>query len=174
MRRSVAALLLAGVVLAAPASAGAATVSAPGSTLQISAPAGQVNLVTIARSGTNYLVTDTGTPPVAILPCAPAGPAISCPAAGVTTIDVSSGDLNDSATLSPTVVGGFKYLPLDMSGEAGTDTLNGGENARASLSGGDDGDFLNSNAESDTLLGGLWQRRDDGWRRRGPVHRGPR
>ena len=154
MRRSAAILLTLSAALFMPATAGAAVVSSPGgTTLVVNAPAGQVNLVTIARSGPSYVVTDTGTPPVAVLPCAPSGPAIVCPAAGISQIEVELDDLNDSTTIAPTVVGGFN-LSIGVSGEAGTDTLNGGPNARSNLDGGDDGDFLNSDAEGDNLIGG--------------------
>ena len=154
MKRLWVSLLVAGTAFVLPASAGAAVVTVSGGdTLDVNAGAGQVNLVTIARSGGNYIVTDTGTPPVAVLPCAPAGPAISCPAAGITEIEVELDNLNDSATLSPTVVGSFN-LDAELEGEAGTDTLNGGANIETDLEGGDDGDFLNAGGEGDFINGG--------------------
>ena len=155
MKRPVATLLTAGaLLLLVPASAGAATVSVSfGTDLEVDAPAGQVNLVTIARSGNSYIVSDTGTPPVAVLPCAPFAPGVvACPATGITQIDVELDNLNDSTTIAPTVVGDFS-LDVDVEGEAGADTLTGGPGVRSGLNGGDDGDFLNGGAKGDSLRG---------------------
>lgn len=152
MRRA-GALVLAGVAsLIVPAGASAATVSISFSELRINAGAGEANVVTIARSGGTYVVSDTGVAPVAGFGCAPFGTAVACPAEGITSIEADLNNLDDTATLAASVVGNSNF-DVRLNGESGEDTLNAGPKVDSTLDGGSDNDTLNGSAQRDRIDG---------------------
>jgi Ca2+-binding RTX toxin-like protein len=138
------------VALAVPATAQGATVALTVGTLSYDAGALEGNEVTFAISGPNYLVSDTGVTAIADGDgpggCTVTGNEATCPAAGVTSVDVTLLDLVDSATVE-----GATADRLD--GGTGSDTLTGGAGADA-LIGGDGNDVLNGEGDNDFLRGG--------------------
>ena len=101
------------VVVAAPAAASTVSATSPG-VLQYVAGDGEENDVTIVRSGASLVISDA--PGIVIAPsgtCTFGGGVATCPAAGVTSVMVDLGDLDDrlvvdpSVTLAAFVVGGI-------------------------------------------------------------------
>jgi Ca2+-binding RTX toxin-like protein len=125
-----------------------------GDTVRYSADPGEANNMTIALDGANYRITDPG---VALIDtsvggCAPVSATeATCPTAGITDISVQLGDMNDTGTLADSVAN----VGSGWSGDAGNDTLNGGDGTDSSLSGGDNNDTLNAGALGDNLNGGV-------------------
>ena len=149
--RVAAALAAAAVALAvAPSTAGASTASVSGGTdLTYNAAAGETNNVTVSLDGAVYRITDPGATITPMFGCAAVNAnEVTCTAAGVDRVDLQLDDLGDTNTLSPTVT-----VRSDISGEAGQDTLNGGDGARSSLFGGADNDTLNAGAAGARLDG---------------------
>jgi Ca2+-binding RTX toxin-like protein len=143
----------AGVALAvamAPTPAPAASVThAPGSAqLLFVADAGEANRVTVTSTGAALTVTDPGAGAMQTAgDCGPSGPAaVSCPAAGVTALDVSGGD-GDDEIVNATVLGGR------LEGDDGDDVLRGGSGADA-VDGGAGDDSLDGGAGDDQVDGG--------------------
>jgi Ca2+-binding RTX toxin-like protein len=101
---------------------------------------GAANVVTLARSGNVFAVTDT-TGVTALPGCTAAGNTATCPAAGVDSIDVLGGPGNDTLTVDP---GSELGADVSVDGEEGDDRLRGGV--------GDD-EFVDS-AGNDTYNGG--------------------
>jgi hypothetical protein len=104
-----------------PATAHAATVRETAGQLRVTAAPGETNAVDVAPTpdGLWLLVTDGGASPVAQGPgCAPNDFAASviCPADGVKTVVVRTGDRNDSVDVAGA-------LPARIDGGAGDDTL---------------------------------------------------
>ena len=166
LRAVLLAVFAAAVLGSLPASASAGTASiVAGDRVDYTAPAGQVNNVTISLSGPAYTVTDTSAPVVAGAGCAPLGAnTASCPAAGIDSVDVSVNDLSDAVTLNAVprsfvqggdgndaLTGGIGYD--NLRGEAGADALRGGA-ASDSLDGGPDADLLEGGDGIDLLDGG--------------------
>ena len=135
--------------LFAPASALGATASTTGSTLNYLADAGERNEVTITLVGDTITVSEAGKNPGAgggsditvsgggSCSASPGGSTATCPAAGITLVNVQLSDANDVALLNlpiasilrggdgnDTLTGGAGNDQLF--GEAGPDTLNGG------------------------------------------------
>ena len=127
--------------------AGAASLNGGGFT-EYAADAGEVNNVTLTRSGINLVFTDApGTTINATLPCTAAANVGTCPVADVFQVQISLDDMNDSAAADASVTG---FDNLHLVGGGGNDTLtNGGDVEFASLTG-DDG----APEGDDTLIGG--------------------
>jgi hypothetical protein len=135
------ALLLWALALPASALGASAAVGIDGR-LTYTADAGEANTVAVDVSGSDYVVTDTGTG-VQVTPgngCAPgAGPnQVSCPSMGVTAISVDLGDQNDSVTIAPAITTATSLL-----GGPGNDVLRGGGGSD-SFDGGDGDDQISS------------------------------
>jgi Ca2+-binding RTX toxin-like protein len=128
MRRMISWSVLAAAYIAAiaPAPAPAASVGhVPGSTqLLFLADAGESNRVTVASSPGTLTVTDPGAGTmVASGDCAVVGPGTtSCPAAGITGLELNGGDGDDEITNATRVNG-------KLFGEDGNDVLRGGAGA---------------------------------------------
>ena len=144
-----------GSLVAAPAAQAGEVAFHFGDTLRFLPNDGEVNTVTLTRSGANYLTTDTTTPPTAGLGCTLVSPnTVSCPAADVTNIDFSFGDLNDTGTFTPSVVG-LDNFDATMQGGDGNDVLNAGSGLDfGQYFAGDGNDTLNGSTNDDRLGGG--------------------
>ena len=141
--------------VAAPAAQAGEVAVHFGDTLRFLPNNGEVNTVTLSRSGANYLTTDTTTPPTAGLNCTLVSPnTVSCPAADVESIDFSFADLNDTGTFAPSVVG-LDNFDATMQGGDGNDTLNAGSGVDfGQYFGGDGNDTMNGSTNNDRLGGG--------------------
>lgn len=159
-------------LLGLPASAQAATVTKSGSTLTYAADPGESNDVTISLAGDSYRVDEQGVSPgkggITIANgggCQVAAQATSatCPAAGVTLLDVEAGDELDTvriqARTSSRLVGGDGSDTL-IGGDAG-DTLIGGPGADT-MSGGGGIDVLDYSDRTNPLTITLDDKADDG------------
>ena len=159
------AVLATAVACAAPASALAGDVSTdprpPGSgQLFFFADPGEVNNVTVSRSGNSFTVTDSSSP-ITLPPgsgCVAVNPnQVTCSATGIGGIKMGMGDMNDTATIAASVtplpLDSFYAEDVEIEGEAGADVLNGGPNVRNTLHGGFDFSFVGDNSP-DTLTGG--------------------
>jgi Ca2+-binding RTX toxin-like protein len=130
------------VALALPLSASAATVQKSGVAISYVAGAGETNSVTISLAGDRYTITDqTGVTIVDGGGCQAGGSSASCPAAGVTRLDVQLGDQNDSAKI-------LAATSSSLEGGDGNDTLSGGDGG-ARLVGGPGADTLTGGAGLD-------------------------
>jgi hypothetical protein len=145
--------------LALAPAAQAATVSVQGGALQVRAGVGEANALTLASDGVQVSVTDASSPGAL---AAGAGcdldsvaAAATCPAAGVTSVDVDAGDGSDQVDmlipLPALLNGGLGDDALRSAG--GADTLSGGPGFD-SLQGGDGADTLDGAEDSDSLDGG--------------------
>src|SRR3954447_12410592 len=107
------------VALSAPAAeAGTATIS--GKHLLYTAGVSEVNLLTIAPSGSNFTLSDSRSPVTAGAGCTALGPnQVSCPGAGLTLMIIDAGDLNDDVTNQTA-------LASRLTGGGGNDHLTGG------------------------------------------------
>jgi Ca2+-binding RTX toxin-like protein len=125
MRRGAVSLIAALLALAvAPAAAMASLASEPSNQVVYQAQAGETNNLSVELSGANYILTDPGATITPTAPCAAiTAHQVSCPAAGVTAMTVTLGDLNDTAAIGPSVPDGPFIFLL---GEAGNDTLTNG------------------------------------------------
>lgn len=157
-----------------PAAASAATITKTDATITYIADAQEINDVSISLAGDVYTVNEQGNAPgkggITVKDgggCQVATQGntttATCPAAGVTLLDVETGDQGDTVRiLAPTasrILGGDGIDSLtggdgpdQIFGEVGTDTLNGG-GGDDQLSGGADDDTLNGGAGNDTLNG---------------------
>jgi Ca2+-binding RTX toxin-like protein len=126
-----------------------------GDTLRFLPNDGEVNTVTLARSGPDYVVTDTTTPITPGLNCtAVSANQVTCPAAMVEQVSFGFGDLADTGSVAATVSGSQSFS-LFIDGNDGNDTLNAGPRLDfGQYSGGEGNDTLNGGPESDRLLGG--------------------
>jgi Ca2+-binding RTX toxin-like protein len=134
--------------LGAASSVSAATVTrAPGSpNIIVFAESGEQNLLTVARPDGEFVFSDPGAPlttPGVDNLCSLDGSTATCPADGVTLIDVNVGDEDDEVTLTDTP-------STFVRGQAGEDTLRGGPGPDR-LIGGEDFDTLFGNDGDDTL-----------------------
>jgi Ca2+-binding RTX toxin-like protein len=101
--------------------AAASTVQLDGPTLTYDAAPGESNRLIVALSSGTLTVTDTG----AVVSAGPGCSTISstkasCPAAGVAAMALSTGDMNDTASVSST------SIPTTFSDGPGNDTMTGG------------------------------------------------
>jgi Ca2+-binding RTX toxin-like protein len=136
-----------------------------GSTLDYTAASGEANNVRVSLASGNYTITDSGAGITAGSGCsAVSAGEVTCPAAGVSTVHVDSGDMSDvvvQKAKTPTVMDGG---PGDdsLSGDGANETLNGGPGndtlsgggGNDALNGGDDNDSLDGSGGSDALNGG--------------------
>lgn len=153
MRRALALAVLALLAVAAPADA--ATVWVQGTELRVNAAPGEANAVVVGEEfgidgSPTLTVDDFGAPLAAGTGCTGdplLSPRVSCQAAGVTAIEVATGDGDDSVTVTvPLAVRAF--------GGAGDDVLASSGGADL-LDGGDGNDRLDAGEGDDTLLGGV-------------------
>src|SRR5438067_2353622 len=106
-------------VAAAPATA--STVQLDGPTLTYDAAPGESNRLTISSAGDTLTVTDTGATVTAGPSCTSASSTKpTCPAAGVAAMAVSTGDMNDTASVSGA------SMPTTFDDGPGNDTMTGG------------------------------------------------
>src|SRR5207244_6363095 len=105
-----------------PAVALASDVGLSGSTISYVAGTGEANAVTVASSGSDITVTDTGVATIADADgpdgCSVIGDQATCPAAGVTLISVETKDGNDTITVDPSVT-----VPSRLDAGDGNDTI---------------------------------------------------
>ncbi len=140
---------------ASPASAGTAQVGAGGSTVEYTAPGGEVNTVTITLTGNTIFIADSTAPMVAGPGCFAAGPAIGCTAPNLDNVIVTTDDLDDAVTMGAAVAS-------QLNGGAGNDTLTGGPGrdgvfggaGNDTLQGGPAADYLNGEQGQDVVAGG--------------------
>lgn len=126
MRRSLTLVAAVCALIALPATAHAGTLSVQGGVLSYTeTDPNATNTVTVSLAGTRIAVADigrSGGKSIQITTdgsCTVARQSGSCPAAGVTSIAISTGDQNDRITQSTSI-------PSRLMGGAGNDTLNGG------------------------------------------------
>ena len=154
-------LCITALVMLAPASAQAATLTLDNGTLTYTASAGRVNSVTVGAAlgavtvvvGDNDLLSPH---PGACAPVigVPGDSGFSCP--NVARVVVNAGDLNDSISATDSVT-----VPVTLNGEAGDDDLAGGSagdiltggEGQDRLTGGDGDDALDGGAGDDVLEG---------------------
>ena len=139
------------MALATPAGSVAATVThaAGSSTVRFDAAPGEANAITVGASGSGLVVSDSGARALeggGDCGVVAGSSAVSCPAAGITTIEVRAGDGDDRVTN-----GGA--LPVTMFGEDGSDVLGGGPAGEA-LDGGPGDDTISGGGGDDLLTGG--------------------
>jgi hypothetical protein len=137
------------IVVLAPASASAATLTKSGSTLTYTAAAGRTNLPTFTAPGTASTIRVTRAngddDPLVNSGCTPAGGDFDC--TGIARIVIDTGDGDDVVT-ALTVT-----LPITVNGGTGADQLRMGSGADV-LTGGDGDDVLDAGAGNDTLDAG--------------------
>jgi Ca2+-binding RTX toxin-like protein len=137
--RRIAVLVVALAAIALPGSASASTITKSGSTISYVADPQEANNVTASLTGGTYTFTeqDAGITIKNGGGCSVAGTTATCPAAGTSLLDIDTGDLNDSVTVTaPT--------SAHLFGGAGDDSLTGG--------GGDD--VLRGGLGADVIIGG--------------------
>jgi hemolysin type calcium-binding protein len=122
------------VLLAAPASAHAATAELDAGTLRVIAAPGEANAVIITDGPAGPTVTDDGAPLAVVPGCC----------LGATRIEVDLGDGDDTLTLNTT-------LPATVSGGDGDDVLIGGA-ADDRLDGGTGADIAQGGGGDDTIV----------------------
>src|SRR3954454_16960364 len=153
-RRSVIAapcIAAAAIALATPAPSVAATVihEVGSPTVRFDAAPGEANAITIGAAGPGLVVSDPG---ARVLggggDCAlvAGSSTVSCPAAGIRTIEVHAADGDDRVTNAGT-------LPVAMFGEDGSDVLQGGPTGET-LDGGPGDDAISGAGGDDLLIGG--------------------
>ena len=166
MNRFRAVLTAAIVFLVLPAGASAATITETGATITYIADAQEINNVTISLAGDVYTVNEQGNAPgkggidvkngggcqVAVQGGTTTA---TCPAAGITLLDVETGDQGDTVQiLAPT--------PSRLLGGEGIDNLTGGDGndqifgneGTDKIAGGGGDDLLNGGADGDEIAGG--------------------
>ena len=134
---------------AAPSSASAATASISGTDLVVSAGPAETNNLMITTEVTDYRITETGAG-VTLSPgagCISGGAnQVLCPIAGLASISVAAGDLDDIVTVSA-------MLPATLNGGDGDDRLSGGT-GNDTLNGDQQEDILDGGVGADALNGG--------------------
>lgn len=138
MRRGTLCTLLALVCLLVPSAAHASTVSAAGATLTYTAAANETNFVTFSVAGANIHIFEALSSG-ATAPTLTVGAGCvsvdaknaNCPSAGLTTINASANDLNDSFTNSTSLAGTFD-------GNAGNDSFDSTSPQNETFNGGGD------------------------------------
>ena len=139
------------------ASASTADVYAFGRTLEYVAAAGEVNNVTVSRTNAGFVIIDPGATITANTGCTSNGAhQVTCDPASVEGIFVYLGDLNDQATVDPSVSGlsGQVYYQAgaELEGGPGNDVLNGGANTTNGLDG--DNTFFESGTDGNDIMNG--------------------
>ena len=140
----------AALLLAAPASAHAATLTSSGTTLTYTAAAGKTNNVTFTTGVGGVTVARGGTDddPIAPTGCTETVPGTTYSCAGVTAVVADGKDGNDALNAS-----GLTDARATLTGGAGNDSLAGGAGTDT-LNGGDGDDGLAGNAGADSINGG--------------------
>ncbi|MDA0164189.1 Ig-like domain-containing protein [Solirubrobacter ginsenosidimutans] len=154
-------LCIVALVLALPASAGAATLTLQSGTLTYTASPGHANSVsvnpllgTVAIAVADDDLIAAGPGGCSAVFALPPDSAYAC--AGVSRIVINAGDLSDSITAADTLA-----VPLTLNGESGDDNVRGGGagdvisggDGQDSLFGGDGDDLLDGGNGDDTLEG---------------------
>jgi Ca2+-binding RTX toxin-like protein len=148
------------LLLALPASAGAATLTLSGSTLSYTGAPGGVSNVTFVEPGTPRRVevtrAATDTDPITATGCSVAGSTYTCD--NVATLVINAGDMSDRITAGYLDAGdqfvGIKTIPIrTLAGGDGNDVISGGAQADA-IDGGPGDDDLDGGPGDDTLAGG--------------------
>ena len=139
---------------AAPAVAGAATVTVSGSSLNFNAGSGEANSLKITKSGGNFRVVDTGATAVtANAGCTQVSPRIaSCPVGAVTIVNAYLWDQDDTAVFTGDTTArlyGYKGRD-DLTGGSGGDTLDAGTGTQERLVGRGGNDTLTAATASGT------------------------
>ena len=144
-----------GAHLAGAAPAAASTLQLDGATLTYDAAPGESNRVTVSAAGDALTVTDTGAAVRVGAGCTSVSSTqATCPAAGVAAMAVSTGDMNDTASVSGT------SIPTAFNDGPGNDAMTGGAAADTFISG----------AGSDSFHGGAGQDIVDYSSRGAPVN----
>ena len=157
-RMRLAAVLTALAVLALAPAAHASTAAVDGGVLRVLASPGETNAIFVGAADPSsgaYPINDGGAPLNAGAGCArdASSGAISCPGAGVTSVEIDAGDLDDTVTVNAP-------LPATVRGGPGVDGLSFapaptfGPVPGATLDGGDGGDSLLGGPGNDRLLSG--------------------
>jgi hypothetical protein len=134
------------VLLALPGAARAATASVEGDVLRVRAAPGEANFLTLATSpiDASLTVTDWAAPLTAGPGCTPSGErGATCAAAGVASIEVDAGDLDDTVTVGGT-------LPARILAGDGDDRISGGDGDDTLLAG-NGADYAGGGAGDDRL-----------------------
>jgi Ca2+-binding RTX toxin-like protein len=162
MRRRAALIATAAVVAVclAPSAAQGSTASVDtfSRLLEYAAATGEVNNVTFSRTAGGFVISDPGATITAGAGCTSNGAhQVTCDPTSVNTIFSFLRDLNDTATVEPSVSGlsgeSFFDAGAALEGMEGNDTLNGGANVTNELDG--DSEFFESVTDgNDTLNGG--------------------
>ena len=126
-----------------------------GDEVRVTAAAGEDNNLTFARSGANFLVTDSGVAPTAGVGCALGEGGVLCPAAGIADLTADLDDLDDDGTVAASIEATGSGFFVSLRGGDGSDTLNGGPNTDTQLGGDAGNDVLNGSGGNDRLLAGL-------------------
>jgi Ca2+-binding RTX toxin-like protein len=143
------------IAAAAPGAAFGATVShvQGAARLDFLASSGEANRVTVASSGGQLVITDRGVSNLqeegdcTVEPLDPQ--VVSCPAAGITALELSGGDLDDELT-NATALAAQAY------GEDGPDTVRGGSGDER-LEGGSGPDSIDGGGGNDRVYGATLQ-----------------
>jgi Ca2+-binding RTX toxin-like protein len=146
------------------------SVSVSGATITVKGGPGQANRIDLASASGSYQISDTnGRSLNASQPCDQrSSSSVSCPASGVSGINVELGDGDDLIE----VVAGSLYANVDVDGGSGDDTIKGSGrmfggagNDRLSgspaMDGGDGDDRIDATSGSDQILGGAGDDRID-------------
>jgi Ca2+-binding RTX toxin-like protein len=142
------AFLLALLAVAPLASAADVNAQDPSRWIRVKANDGEVNRLTVSRADNVVTVADAGADVLAGPGCeqVAAGEVRCAVTSGEPRVDVSLGDGDDEATA-------LGSLPVKVDGEAGNDSLNGGD-ADDGLTGGDGDDRLAGGPGADSYEGG--------------------
>lgn len=145
--------ILALVALCAAASTAlAGTASVSGGLFTYTAEPGEVNAVSYTYDGMAFTVTDTAAPITAAGGCSSLGSDTAiCAAAGVSEVEVSLLDGDDSVTADPG--DHVAIASIVLSGGSGADILVGGDDADTLLGGGGS-DEISGQEGNDALVGG--------------------
>ncbi len=138
--------------LAGVGSASASTLTASNSAVRYVAGIGETNTLTVTRSGTDYLITDPGATITPTAPCVAVNAnSARCPAAGIIRLEARLLDGNDQATIDGTVAA----VQSVITGDAGNDTILGGDLIDDTLIGDDGNDVISGRGGRDSLFGGI-------------------
>ena len=130
------------------------TVQVQGSTLEVSARAGDSNAIAVSYASGAYTIADTGAPLTAGPGCAATDASRVVCSGAVSLVRVAAGDRDDTVAVASSAA------PVDLQGGLGADRLTGGPSSDA-LSGGPGGDVLTGGAGADSLSGGSERDRAD-------------
>jgi Ca2+-binding RTX toxin-like protein len=109
--------------------------------------------ITLSNPSTTWTIKDTTATINPLDGCtAVTANEVKCTTTGVTLMEVVLGNLNDSVSI--TAWDSFLYVPANLYGQEGTDTLSGTPRSDL-LDGGLGADSLTAGAGTDTLIGGL-------------------